>query len=360
MFTGSLVGNDHGFTRRLDQGATSNYQLRLVISPDGKSLYTTEYVSTTTLQDCHIWQYSLDPNGVVAALSPSVITLTSWNTVSIGVSADNKFVYVQGYYATGGYAQTLVYSRNLTTGVLTYSSTSTSSTYGFTQSLVGNGYLQDCYWDWKSGAIASWQRDTVGGGLSNENITNPLHGGSGDAITCAISTDHPTQLYVNGYLYACGAELHQYSYYLMGLLLPLSPATVTWPNAGGITLKIIVAPSNLFVYVLTTTKLDLFSRDPATGLLTYVSTLLTGYTNMYNMVLTPNGKQLLVAYKISGYPNPTEIDQYEVNTTTGAIALLGKWRGTDAAIFSQFAMQTNNLVVSLDTTNYQIAEFNFS
>jgi len=268
---------------------TNVYPFSILIDPADKHVYFFDNVG--------ISHYTRD-------LITGLLTASEFLTVATskvgGISPDGKFLYASTTNTI------LIYSINSTTGVLTLSSTHTKSTAYSTSSnhqFTSDGLFMYCE-NGSSGGFNGYNVNTTTGALTLIGFYS--------FPTLYRLTMSPDGKNVYG---ASSSNISQKTRNLStGVLTDMVPATI----AGGTTITHIVFrdDSNMYTIDQTANLIRHYSRDPATGILTFVN----------NISIPANSEQLriskdgLTLYIMNTSANKS-IGQIKINTDGSLSAL---------------------------------------
>ena len=253
------------------------------------------------------------------ATGPAILYFTNSYTVLSGttnnplpsISTDNKFLY------TGNDTEVLCYSIDQTTGALTLSSTTAQGGNVVEATTISpdNNYLYvvSAYYS----GIFIFSRNITTGVVTATNSGTPSIAG---ALKMTISPDGTT-LYLQSTNGSYQFEAFSRDSTTGNLTSIATYALPSTTPAGGSPISIEVSPDNLFVYVISSTYVFQYSRSLSTGLLTALSTpyvaISGGSMSAYNygsVKISPDGLFL--------YVSSPDISQYSRSLTTGLITPL--------------------------------------
>ena len=273
---------------------------RVVVSPDGKSVYATNKSATD------VSQYARNAvSGVLTALSPATVA-TGSEPEGVTVSPDGTSVYVANRFSN----TISQYSRNTTTGNLTPLSPATIATgvgpTGIAISADGKSvYATDSI----SEDVAQYSRNTTTGKLVALSTGTVAAGANAHGIL--VSPDGKNVYETN---YGAGT-VSQYSRNAeTGALTALGSAT----EAAGVNPHdLAISADGKNVYVANSGSpgyISQFNRDPTTGALTVMSTRVPAGEFTEGVVVSPDGNGVYATNEATG-----NISQYFRNTETGAL-----------------------------------------
>lgn len=149
--------------------ATAAGAKQIVVAPDGTSLYITNSSGSGSLGV--VSQYSRNiSTGALTALSPSTVN-TDFDPYGIVISSDGAYVYVSNVGDVSGNASIYIYSRNTSTGALTFLKRISSDAYAGSQDMKISVDGTLLYVNFPGlGKIAVYQRNTTTGLLSSVPI----------------------------------------------------------------------------------------------------------------------------------------------------------------------------------------------
>lgn len=314
--TGAL--SDLGTGQLLFSPTPSSQTQSLTISPDGKNIYGVYYNTVI-----NVVRNTMTGTLTQGTNLTNITGISSTGGVSVAISPDGLFGYVGDniYYYIGWY------SRNTSTGVLTYiSSLSVGASTDASQMIFSpNGDFLYAS-DYTHHNILQFSRNIITGALTRlADVTISV----GIPLQPMAMSPDGTSLYVANY-----DMLRQYARDpVTGLCTALSPASataVTYPYAYGC--PVVVSPDGKFVYVsgsINGTTYQ-FSRDNSLGAnngkLTPLSPALFtpvgefGYSSQSNLLaISPDGKTVYSAYAGGQYGG---VWQYGRDLTTGLLSQL--------------------------------------
>lgn len=255
----------------------------------------------------------------------------------LAISPDGKSVYTQGYKTngtTGQITQGAQFNRNATTGVLSYSSSSSSGTqqgYGGLIVSPNSDFLYSV--DVAGAAVRQYSRNTTTGdltALSPASAAITTVGTFYFGNTPAISTDG------TGFYIPCSSTTGGTVPYLMqytrntstGLLTAIGTINIgTVANTSSFPM-VVVSPNNNFVYASDgLNNINVYSRNTSTNVLTSVFVYTLSGASAF--CLSPDGKFLYNIYSSS-------IATYSVNSSTGALTLLSTKSFTNKTNYAPF------------------------
>jgi 6-phosphogluconolactonase (cycloisomerase 2 family) len=275
---------------------------RVVVSPDGTSVYAANRGTTT------VSQYSRDTEtGKLTPLLPATVAVET-SPEGIVVSPDGKNAYVANNTSSGTLSQ---FARNPATGALTPLSPATveagTGPIGLTISPDG----RDVYAANSSSAtVSEYARNAETGKLTPLSPATVAAGANAHGIL--VSPDGK-DVYATDY--GAGAVSEYARNAETGKLTPLSPATVA---AGINPHDLAISHDGESVYVANSTSpgtVSQFTRDATTGALTAMSTATVAageYTEC--VVVSPDGADVYATNEVTN-----NISQYSRDTETGAL-----------------------------------------
>ena len=283
----------------------------VAVSPDGTSVYVTNYGSNT------ISMYSRNTStGLLTALSPATISTGAANAAAsaIAISTDGAFVYETNKLDNS----ISMYSRNTSTGLLTALSPATISTGGAPVKIfvsADDAYVYTA--DDTGGDISQYSRNTTTGlltALSPATIsTGPAGPPAPDPFDVVISADGKSAYVANQNQNTLALFSRSTT---TGLLTAMSPATIYSDSPTAIT----ISPDGKSVYAPNYTggTLSQYSRDTTTGALTAMSpaTVATGGARG-GVAISPDGTAVYLLNNAAG-----TLSQYSRDTTTGLLTSL--------------------------------------
>jgi autotransporter-associated beta strand protein len=289
----------------------------VVVSPDGKNVYATGSVDDALVV--------FNRDTTTGALTYSTTFKDGVNNVNgldgadtIAVSADGKSVYVTG----GTDDAVAVFTRNTTTGALTYSTINDGANISGLNAAAGIAVSPDGKNVYATGgfdnSLVVFERDTTTGDLSYVDIFQDGIDGV-DGLAAAQS--------------------------------------------------VIVSADGKYVYVagLSDDAIAVFARDTTTGALTYVSMVkdgvdgVDGLDGAYTLALSPDGESLYVASRYD-----LALAVFTRDTTTGALTYSTMFKngfdgvdGLDGASSVVVSADGKNVYVASDSSD-AVAIFNFT
>lgn len=230
----------------------ANSPYNLTLSPDGLYLYVTRQTNST------IYMYSRDPGtGLLTELAPASVS-TNTNPYDIIISPDGKNAYVTN--VSGTYKRLTVFTRNTSTGQLTYLSQNTLAQY-----IIGVTISPDGNYVYATAPV----NDTV-------------------------------------YMFSRNSS--------DGILTPMATPSLAMP-AGSYPTSIQVSPDGVSVYVslVNSNAIAMISRNVNNGALTIMSTPSVSGTNypFYGMIISPDGNNIYSCNNTSY----NSVSQYHRNKT---------------------------------------------
>ncbi len=301
--------------------------ISVIVSPDGKSVYAVSDDASGPIS-----MYSRDTtSGVLTALPTPFINSGDYAS-SITISPDGASVYVGGYYNA-----LFMYSRDLSTGALTPLSPSASIAMGGSN---GNPFGITVSPDGKSvyvtapgnGDINMYARDTVTGALADLGAID-----AGNPYSVTVSPDGKSVYVANK---QTNGTVRMYSRNTTsGVLTALSPHSI---SAGNEPYSITISPDGAAVYVANyrSHNMSMYSRNATTGALSSVGTIATG-ANPGGVTISPNGESVYVSNS-----GPYTVSQY---SRGGAKGTTGFESGTNSmTALTKFVSGTNVSVMLSD------------
>ncbi len=268
----------------------------IAVSADGKFVYSAAYASSSVA--CFSRDLLTGKLTLRSVIKENVAGITGLAAVfSIAVSSDNKSVYV----ASPTTSRVTSFSRNTTTGALTFVNTLVSNTNGMTLNGFVSVYVSP---------DGKWVYGVAAGGTT----TNGLGVFSRDTQTGAIT-------FVEQHLHGVDGNLLGQDF-----------------NASGSPIKnIATSADGKFLYVTATVSntVSVYSIDQITGRLTLVAVYRDGVNGVdgllgaSSLLLSPDGKHLYV----SGQKEHS-IAVFSVNQTTGTLTYLNKLTNNTGGITS--------------------------
>lgn len=285
-------------------GITGIAQPRTIrTSSDGKFIYVLGNINSTI----NIFERNL----LTGVLSP-LQTLTN-NTAGISkllqpdgmsISPDGKNVYVTSFYESS----LITFSRNVTTGLLTYQSTHTDEVGGVdglnfclepvVSSDGKNVYVGSLY----DNAVAVFTRNTATGALTYlECHKDGLAGVDGlDYVTClTVAAD-------GNHVYVCGGNDNAIAIFSRnsstGALTYLQMVQSSAYLEGGNGIMCSADNMNIYVAVSGSNALVVYNRNPTTGLLTFLQVFqqLYKYAAADQLAISPDGKNVFLTAQGEG------------------------------------------------------------
>jgi 6-phosphogluconolactonase (cycloisomerase 2 family) len=261
--------------------AVTNSTHRLVMSPDGTTLYSNGYGNG------QISQFGVNTTtGLLTALTPDTISTSGTNPWGLCISPDGTSVYCTNFFGTTGIAQ---FSRDIGTGLLTAltPATVTPDQYPYTMQMAPSGLFVYVI-NGGTDTIQQFSRDIGTGLLTPLTPANISAVGASGITGSAISPDGKS-LYVGG---NASGTIDNFSIdTITGLLTYVSTiATAGDPQ------QIAIAPdgATVYTYNLGPDTMNQYSRNLTTGVLTALSpaTVTPGTSSSGNtagLSLSPDG-----------------------------------------------------------------------
>lgn len=298
----------------------------IVVSPNGTSVYAVNQTSNT------VSMYSRNiSTGVLTALSPATIAAGSAPT-AIAISPDGTSVYATNRDS----ANVSMYSRNTSTGVLTALSPAIIASGNGPRNIAVSPDSAFVYVsNMDSGTVSLYSRD-IGTG-----ILVPL-------ATPTIAVAGPTGVDISpdgtsAYVANNTNTLSMFSRNIStGNLTPLATPTIA---AGTFTWDVTVSPDGLFVYATNrdSANVSMYSRNTSTGALTALTTpTIAAGTGPFEIVISADRFSAYVANNGSN-----NVSMYSRNVSTGILTALSP---------ATFAAGTGprNLTITSDGTSVYV------
>jgi 6-phosphogluconolactonase (cycloisomerase 2 family) len=302
--------------------ASSGFPGNITISPDQLFVYVVDVAGVMT--QGHINQYSRNPTtGVLTALTPANINahLAPYQLV---INPSGTAIFIINYDSNDIYC----YSRNTTTGLLTYSSTVTVNTGprticinhagNYVYVAHANAANDEIYIFSTTGATLSYIAS-----VSTSIIANPYDIRVSPDDTCLIMTASGQNL-VYVYTVSTGGAFAFVNTY----------ATGAGPFGG------VFSPDSLYYYVANNTagNISIFSRNPATNVLSPVTT--TTLSGCYYLYISDDGLTLF-ATGSTGI-----VAQFNRNISTGLLTQVESTSVTSGSYNMALSSDGNYIYIS--------------
>jgi len=287
--------------------------------------YCNAYTNIWLTQE--VWGFAVNNNTIATGNTPE----------SIVTSSDNKHVYV----SSRGSSTISMYSRDITTGVLTSIGTVASGGLSVYETLIsptGNHvYVIDSY------NIYQYSRNTTTGILTA--LTPASVSTNGAAFAGAISSD-------GNHIYTTNSSNNTIRIFSRNTTTGALTDLGTMDN-GSTSYGITVSPDNKHVYVSNglngiANTISQYSRDTTTGVLTPLSPATITTTDPWRLVVSPDGKHLYVINR-----NIHSISRYTRSTTTGLLTSII----THAPVTMAVGKLPWDLTVSPDSKHVYVANY---
>ncbi len=257
----------------------------IAISPDGKSFYVTDF---TEVGSSKVSQFSRNTEtGKLTPLSPATVE-SGTGGHGIVVSPNGKSVYVTNYYSES----ISQYSRNTETGALTPLSPATVSTGKNPDGIVMSNdgkfvYVPNRYGE----SVSQYSRNSETGALTP---LSPATVAAGEEVHgIAISPDNKSVYVAN----AQSETVSQYSRNAeTGKLTPLSPATIK-TGLEPFEIGVSADDRSVYVTNDGSKSISEYSRNTETGALTPLSPASIETGEPYGITISPDGRTVYVANK---------------------------------------------------------------
>ena len=249
------------------------------------------------------------PTGLLSVLYPSSISTNGTGTYLVAISPEGTSVYV-----SNGASNTIaVYSRNTTTGALSYINIVASGLgipCGIVVSPDGKNVYVAC--GAGSGGISVFTRNLSTGALTQPGYTSYS---AYDSYFLCISPDGK-HVYSAGFANGSGQPIYIYDRNISTGDLSRQSVSIYSPGSGNFCWTI--SPDGVYVYLslYLSNSVAVYSRNSSTGVLTYLQIIGTG-TNPSYSALSPDGLNLYV----SNYGS-TSISVFSRNTSNGTLSSL--------------------------------------
>ena len=297
------------------------------ISPDGTSVYVTNYMSA------NMSMYSRNTStGALTALSPATIAIAG-NPEDVTVSPDGISVYVNSG------SNVYMFSRNTSTGLLTALGTPTIT--GGTRGIAVSSDGTSVYSVHSTNAVVHmYSRNTSTGALTALGTPTIATGTGAWGVT--VSPDGTSVYVVN----SGAATVSMYSRNIStGALTALGTPTIA---SGTTPYYITISPDSTSVYVSNSASntISMYSRNTSTGALAALGTptIATG-AGPRNLAVSPDGNNVYISSLTSA-----AIYLYSRNTSTGALTAFAT--PTIAA-----GTQSASVTISPDGTSVYVANY---
>ena len=313
----------------------------ITVSAEGKSVYVANQFTNT------VSQYSRNTtSGVLTPLSPATVPAGTGPT-GIAISADGKSVYA----ANSTSENVSQYSRNTTTGALTPLTPATIVAHAKAHGIVVSPDGKNAYeTNYGAANVSQYLRNTETGALTA--LTPATQAAGEHPHDLAISADGKNVYVANS---SSPGKVSQFSRNAAtGLLTPLSPASVA---AGEFTEGVVVSPDGNGVYATNeeTGNISLYFRNTETGALTAQSpaTILAG-SKPEGIAISADGKNVYAADNgssgISQYARNTELPQPPA-VLTGAASAVTQTSATLPGSVNPNGQEVTECRVEYGTTN---------
>ena len=313
----------------------------VTVSPDGTSVYVANHLTNT------VSQYSRNTTtGALAPLSPATV-VAGTSPTGIAISADGKSVYI----ANSTSENVSQYSRNTVNGKLTPLSTATvpagANAHGIVVSPDGKNVYETNY---GAGNVSQYSRNTETGALTALSPATEAAGVNPHDL--AISADGNNVYVADSSSPGAISQLSRNA--TTGLLAPLGKASVA---AGQFTEGVVVSPDGIGVYATNeeTGNISQYFRNTETGALAAQTpaTVLAG-SKPEGIAVSADGKNVYAADNgssgISQYARNQEVPQPPA-VLTGSASAVGSSSATLSGSVNPNSQEVTECRVEYGTTN---------